>query len=91
MGLRCAGQLAGDGWGLQDSSPAGDPFPWGPPYQVFLAPCGARAGLGHPRGEKSLPDARARDGPGGAGTKGAQAEQSVRTLVEPQWEELSTH
>lgn len=38
--------------GRRDRAPEGDPLPWGPPFQVFLAQLWARTGEGHPQGER---------------------------------------
>ena len=75
MGLRCAGQLAGDRGGLQGSSPRRAPFPRGPPFLLSQ---------GHPQGERqSQLKPELEVVLAGPGRTGPQAELSVRTLVEP--------
>lgn len=92
MGLRCAGQLAGDGWGLQGSSPRGGPLSLGATISSVSGPAWGQSWSGPSPGEEKIQtEARVRGGPGGAGHEGAQAELSVRTLVEFGWVEMSNH
>lgn len=70
-----------DGGG-RTPAPEGDSFPWGPPFQVFLAQLGASAGQRHLQGERRsslMPELEV-----------ALAGQEVREREapgEPRWEE----
>lgn len=98
MGVRCIGWLAGDGWGLQDSSPKEGHLPLGHHFQSpvpcggdFLATPGVRSVQGHPQREKSQLMPGLEVVLMWSESEDAQAELSVRALVKFRWEKLSTH